>query len=522
MRREAKQGRAALVIRAMSIALLAGGCTFVSVQSHAPDDSDGNGASGRPALDNSGKYMTFQSDAANLVPGDANGVTDVFKADALNRHVERPSVATDGTEGNGPSRNPDMDCCGGHIVFESDASNLVAADTNSRTDVFEHSQITKATLLVSAANNGGPADGDSTHPTISSDGKWIAFESTATNIVPGVSGHQVYVRPWGSNGPTGPAHLVSAASCVSGTPTGGNGDSTRPRIGADGTIIAFTSTSTDFATNPNNSSPNAYAAPTTGCGAPAVPSLVGYDTSGNIPPHGTVATSTDRKGRFVAFNSYAAACPSPCTIGGVFVRDRTTNTSVAIAPGDSAAAGGSLNDGGSTIAIQATGPGGIAPVAAVVTVSTGAFRVVSTDPAGNPRTVVPIVDPATDGPNIAPFTAYFAYTAAGGSNPAQVFLQTAQPQPVVSGVSPGSVARGASNVVLTISGTGFAAGAKVVPPPGVTVDTTTVVNTTTIQVKVHVDANAPTGAGGVSVGVPGGLGLYYGSLGGCSGCLNIT
>ncbi len=508
----------ALLVTAIAVTMLASGCTWVSVGSRTIDGSDPTGPSIQPALDNAGNYMVFQSDASNLVAGDTNGVTDVFKVDNVKGHVERPSVASDGTQANAASRNPDIDCCGGLITFESDASNLVPNDTNGVTDIFVHNQTTKVTMLISVASDGGPANGPSTHPSISSDGKWIAFESTATNIVPGVSGHQVYARPWQTTGPT---RLVSAATCVNGTVTGGNGDSTRPRLSGDGTTVTFTSTSTNFNINPGNSSPNAYVAPTSGCGASTVPALVGYDTAGQIPAHGTVATSIERKGQFVAFDSYATACPGSCTVGGVFVRDRNANSTTAVAPGDPNAAGGWLNDSGNTIAIQASGPNGVSPVAAVVVVATGATRVISTDLLVHPRAIQPVVDPTTDGPRLARFTGYFAYTASV-ANVWQVLVQTTVPEPVVSSVSPPGITRGASNVTLTISGNGFAAGSVVSPPAGVTVDSTTFVNASTLQVTVHVASNAPTGSAGLSVGVPGGLGLYYGSLGSCSGCLTIN
>ena len=143
------------------------------------------------------------------------------------------------------------------------------------------------------------------------------------------------------------------------------------------------------------------------------------------------------------------------------------------------------------------------------------------DLAVHPRAIQPVVDPTTDGPRLSRFTGYFAYTTSI-SNVWQIQVQTTVPEPVVSSVSPSNIARGASNVTLTISGNGFASGSAVSPPAGVTVDSTTFVNATTLQVKVHVASNAPTGSGGVTVGVPGGLGLYYGSLGSCSGCLSVT
>jgi hypothetical protein len=519
MNREALRSRVAALAVVVGVATLVGGCTWVGSGSHAPDGAAGNGSSRRPVMDNTGKYMTFESDASNLVPDDTNGVTDVFKADHLNGLVERPSVDSSGNQGDGPSRNPDMDCCGGNIVFESDATNLVPGDTNGKTDIFLHNQTTKATTLISVASDGGPTNGPSAHPTISTDAKWVAFESTASNIVPGISGRQVYIRPLQ---PAGTTRLVSAASCASGAVTAGNGESSRPKISGDSTIVAFTSTATNFSVDPGNSAPNAYVAPTTGCGTSTVPSLVGYDEQGHVPAHGTVVVSTDRTGRSIAFDAYSAACPGPCTIGGVYVRDRNAGTSTHVLPSDTRAAGGWLNSGGNHIVVQATGPQNVSPVAAVIELSTGRTRVISTDLADNPRAIEPVGDPAIDRPSLAPFTGYFAYTTPASGGPSQVLAQTTQPVPVVSGVTPNTVARGASDVMLTIAGTGFTPGAAVTPPPGVIVDTTTYVSQSTVKVKVHVAPDAPTGSGGVAVGVPGGLGLLYGSFGACPGCLTVT
>jgi WD40 repeat protein/quinohemoprotein amine dehydrogenase alpha subunit-like protein len=518
--RERHTARRLLVVLTIG-SLLAGGCTFVRQVTRDANGNDGNAQSSRPRLDNDGGYMTFQSDANNLVAGDTNGVTDVFKVDTMTGHLERPSVASDGTQANGPSRNPGIDCCGGYIVFESDATNLVPGDTNGRTDVFVHSQITKQTMLVSVASGGGPTDGDSTSPVISSDGKWIAFESTATNIVPGVSGHQIYARQWQTTGPT---VLISASSCTNGVATGGNGVSTGPHISQFGTTITFTSTSTNFGGDPGNGAPNAYVAPVGGCSGANVPALVGVDATNLVLAGGSVATSIDGDGQVVAYDAVTDLCAGhdPCrSPTDVYVRNRATGTSRRVNTGG-AAGGGYLNGSGTVVAFQTGWPNVSGPVAVVVTVATGATRVISTDASGQPRPVPLLFDASADGPVLNRFTGYVAYAAAGASAVQQVFVQTTQPPPTVSGVSPASVARGTTDATLIVSGTGFVSGATVYPPGGVTVDSTAFVSSSTLQIHVHVAADAPTGAGDVVVAVPGELGLTSGSAGSCHACLTVT
>jgi len=499
-------GRASFTALAVALVTVValGGCVWIKQASHAVGTAaDGDAPSTNPVLDLAGNYVVFQSDATNLVPGDTNGVTDVFKVGTTNDHVERVSVAPDGSQANGASRNPSIDCCGGEVVFESDASNLVAGDTNGTTDVFVRNMTTKVTSLVSVASGGGPTDGASTHPSISSDSRFIAFESTADDIVPGVSGHQVYVRDMQS----GTTRVVSTSSCAGGG-VAGNGTSTGPHLSDDGTTVAFTSTSTNFAVNPGNGAPNAYVAPTGSC---AVPSFVGVDTTGHALAHGSVATSLDHDGKIVAYDPSGAA--------GVYVRDLVAATTTAVDAGDPFATGGALSNDGLTIAIQASGPSAAtSPVAAVYRVPTGARLVTSTDASGNVRTVT------TGSPVfMTRWSQYFAYAAPGPSSLPQVFEQTMAPVPTVTGVSPPSVARGSTNVVLKVTGSGFVSGATVyVVASGVTLGATTYVNATTLQVPITVANDATPGSLTVVVANPGGLGATYGSAGSCNGCLSVA
>jgi Tol biopolymer transport system component len=113
---------------------LTGQTTRVSV---ASDGTQGNDASWAcPSISADGRYVAFSSWASNLVPGDTNGVRDIFVHDRVTGQTTRVSVASDGTEGNGHSDLPSISADGRYVAFASEASNLVPGDTNRWADIF--------------------------------------------------------------------------------------------------------------------------------------------------------------------------------------------------------------------------------------------------------------------------------------------------------------------------------------------------------------------------------------------------
>src|SRR5262249_22172880 len=137
--------------------------TRVSV---ASDGTQANGASTNPAVSADGSLVAFRSLASNLVAGDTNGVADVFVRNRLTGVTERVSVASDGTQGNAQSINPVISADGRFVAFESTASNLVADDTNLASDIFVHDRVTGVTERVSVASGGMQGTGSSTGPAI--------------------------------------------------------------------------------------------------------------------------------------------------------------------------------------------------------------------------------------------------------------------------------------------------------------------------------------------------------------------
>jgi Tol biopolymer transport system component len=143
----------------------------------------------RPAISADGRFVAFDSDADNLAFGDTNEVFDVFVKDRQTDILTLVSVDDAGAQGNGDSLRPAISADGRIVAFYSDAANLVAGDTNGATDVFVHNRRSGATRRVSVAPGGGEANGDSVRPTLSADGRIVLFESDASNLVAGDSNH---------------------------------------------------------------------------------------------------------------------------------------------------------------------------------------------------------------------------------------------------------------------------------------------------------------------------------------------
>ncbi|HEX5010890.1 MAG TPA: hypothetical protein VFY71_10855 [Planctomycetota bacterium] len=143
----------------------------------------GNAASADPALDKAGRRVAFSSAATNLVDADTNGEPDVFVRDLVKGITVRASVASDGTEADGASEKPSISANGRLVVFASHATNLVANDMNGCEDIFLHDMLTGETKRISRGLLGVDPDGDSSLPRISANGRYVAFLSMARNLV---------------------------------------------------------------------------------------------------------------------------------------------------------------------------------------------------------------------------------------------------------------------------------------------------------------------------------------------------
>ncbi|MGH8879054.1 MAG: TolB family protein, partial [Stackebrandtia sp.] len=153
----------------------------------AGDGSQANGSSHDGVVSADGRYIAFQSFADNLVPGDTNGVEDVFVHDRQTGVTSRVSVTSSGSQvkSNSPGLGLAIAADGRYVAFASSASRLVPGDTNGAYDVFVHDRQTGATRRVSIAGDGSQANSASVGAAISADGRHVAFISRAGNLVPG-------------------------------------------------------------------------------------------------------------------------------------------------------------------------------------------------------------------------------------------------------------------------------------------------------------------------------------------------
>jgi Tol biopolymer transport system component len=217
--------------------LLAGTTVRASVDSSG---AESNGESYASTVSADDRFVAFRSAATNLVLGDTNGLFDVFLHDLQVGLTERESVDSSGGQADGESHHPSLSADGSLVAFYSYATNLVAGDTNGAIDVFVRDRGAGTTERVSVSSTGGEGDGDSRHPSISADGSLVAFESDATNLIPsdGNGTWDVFVHDRAS----GFTRLASVGANAG----QGDGQSVAPSLTADGRQVAFASDSTNL------------------------------------------------------------------------------------------------------------------------------------------------------------------------------------------------------------------------------------------------------------------------------------
>lgn len=204
----------------------------------------GNGQSNAPAMSSNGAVVVFATFATNLVANDTNGFTDVIAFNRNTNSATRVSVATGGTQATGGnSGNPAVNASGRYVVFSSNATNLVANDTNNTTDIFRHDRGTNTTIRVSLTNGGVQATAGSFQGKVNGDGQVVTFYSAAVNLVPGDTNARldVFVRDITAGTTTrvsvGPGGVQA------------NGDSRDPWVSADGRFVTFESEATNLVAN---------------------------------------------------------------------------------------------------------------------------------------------------------------------------------------------------------------------------------------------------------------------------------
>ena len=281
--------------------------------------ANSNGRSLYPSISADGRYVAFWSVATNLVNGDTNGQADIFLRDTVKNTTSRISVDSNGNQGNGESGDSSISDVR-YVAFSSAASNLVSGDTNGQVDIFLRDTVNSTTALISLDSNGSQANMGSYGPSISADGRYVAFESGASNLVSGDTNNSsdVFLRDTVTKTTT----RISVDS--NGQQGKENRESRQPSISADGRYVAFFSRNDlGKGTNPSNS--NVYVRDTLKLTTSLVSS---FDVDDNILFAGSAAPSISGDGRYVAFDAQYQAIESgrPTNALDVFVRDTVNNT----------------------------------------------------------------------------------------------------------------------------------------------------------------------------------------------------
>jgi len=288
----------------------AGDTTRVSISSSG---AEGNNASYSRDISADGRYVAFESDATNLVPGDTNARSDVFVHDRQTTFTERVSVSSLGVEGNGDSISASFSTDGRYIAFQSDSNNLVTGDGNGMSDVFVHDRQTGETTRVSVSSSGIEGNNDSWWPSLSADGRYVAFESYASNLVNGDANgfSDIFVH----DRQTGITERISMGSEA-------NGDSQSAFISADGRYLAFHSAANNLVSGDTNAATDIFVYDRQ-LGEMERVSISSLGVEGQ---NSSTSPAMSADGRYVVFQSLAdnLVAGDTNTNSDVFIHDRQT------------------------------------------------------------------------------------------------------------------------------------------------------------------------------------------------------
>ena len=478
----------------------------VGVLARVSVDSNGAQTSGhsssRPSINTDGRFVAFVSAATNLVPNDTNLSNDVFVRDTCagaavcSPTTVRVSVASDGSQANNSSSTPSVSADGRFVAFASAATNLVPNDTNLGADIFLRDTCLGApagclpsTVRISVGSDGSQISGSSSAPSVSADGRFVAFTTPDPNLSPNdTSGNTaVFVRDTCFGAPSGCLPSTVQVSLAN-DGSDANGGSSEPSISADGRFVAFSSRATNLGSGPNGpGNPSEVFLRDTchGASSGCVPTTLAL----SFFTVDTFGPSISADGRFVAFTDDAITdlffIP-----GTVWVRDTCLGaadgcipslTEVGLPRGLSfgGSFGGVISADGRFVVFSSFTPwpagdtNGVADVfvrdtcagsQAECLPSTSRASVTSDNIQGNQDSLFPAI--TTDGRLVAFVSDTTNFVADDTNNGLDVFLartgyNPVAPVPALVSLSPQSAAAGSGDLALTVTGTNFVPGSVV-------------------------------------------------------------
>jgi Tol biopolymer transport system component len=231
-----------------------------SLVSQNTGGTPGNGTSSAPAINSNGRFVAFVSDSTNLVTGVTGQQVYLRDRQTNQTSLISQTSGAGNVAGNGASMSPAISADGRFVAFVSLSTNLVSLVSGQQ--VYLRDTLTNQTTLISQSTGGTPGSGLSSTPSISSNGPFakVAFASSSANLVGVVTGTQIYLR----DTQTGITSVVSLDNNV--VPVAGTGQSSAPAISSDGRFVAFTSQATNLLApgTPSVNAPQIYLRDTVG------------------------------------------------------------------------------------------------------------------------------------------------------------------------------------------------------------------------------------------------------------------
>lgn len=309
----------------------------------------GTGESITPDISDDGNFVAFASFAGDLLEGDTNQMSDIFVRDMAAARTERVSVGTANAQADDFSFAPTISADGRLVVYESDATNLVPDDSNQARDIFLRDRMSGTTQRLSGAGGGSGGDRGSFGPSISGNGRFVAFESDATNLVPGDTNdaRDIFVRDLETD--------VTQRITMGERLAQPDDSSYAPTISADGQVVAFSSRASNLVPGDTNGSEDIFIRRRSGSGTMVVVSSPPGKDQADADSY---APSISADGRTVSFESFATNLVAADENGRVdiFVSDgrtvRVASVATDGASGDNVSSGSSLSTDGQVVAFE--------------------------------------------------------------------------------------------------------------------------------------------------------------------------
>lgn len=522
------------------LAALLGGCNWLALVDQSVNGGYSNGNAGWPSLSADGRYVAFHSSASNLVENDTNFHADIFVRDLLKGTTIRASVDSNGNEANRYSELASISGDGRYVAFMSRATNLVPGTTNQFHDIFVHEIATGQTTLVSVDSQGNESNHDSAWPSINHDGRYVAFESKATNLVDedsnGSSDVFVHDRKTG----------ITIRASVSSTGVQGDRDSRGPKISANGSVVAFESVAGTLDPEKEESADSITRDVFTHVIATGTTAMVSLDNEGKRGGRwgrssGDATISAD--GRYVAFRSSSFFDEDPfANPNAIYLRDTVANKTIQLTksingePVRGSSFSRNMSYDGRFVAFESgadnliENDNNLYTDCFVADAITGSIRMVSAGAQGDPNIGW------SDSCAIAGYGRYAAFSARSCflvsdeacSGLSSVFIR-AIPQPTINSIEPDILPIG-ETTSITISGADFVPGTNIrfetLPLPlllsDISISNLVRINENTMTIDLFVAPGASPGARSVMAIVPGdGPGPNSGSSDLCEDCITL-